>query len=400
MVQLSNRINKLSESETLAMTRMSRELKAQGNDVINLSIGEPDFDTPDFIKEAAKKAIDDNFSHYTPVPGYEELREAVCTKLKRDNNVDYSPENIVVSTGAKHSLINVLMAMINPDDEVILTAPFWVSYKEMVKLADGKEVRIQTDVESDFKITPEQLENAITDKTKMLMFNSPSNPTGSIYYKEEIEALVKVLEKYPDVYILSDEIYEHINFIGGHTSFAEFDSIKDRVIIVNGLSKGYAMTGWRLGYIAAPKEIAAAANKLQGQFTSGTNSIAQRAAITALNADPKEMNEMQQMRDKFKERRDLVLNLLSEIEAWKINKPDGAFYVFPDVSSYFGKKAEGRKIENSKDLCMYILETEFVALVPGSAFGSDNCLRISYATSNDALEEAIKRIKRALSKIK
>jgi aspartate aminotransferase len=400
MVQLSDRINSLSESETLAMTRKSRELQAEGKDVINLSIGEPDFNTPEFIKEAAKKAIDDNFSHYTPVPGYQELREAVCTKLKRDNNLDYTPNQIVVSTGAKHSLINVLLSLINAGDEVILTAPFWVSYKEMVKLADGVEVRIDTNVDNDFKISPQQLEDAITDKTKLLMFNSPSNPTGSIYYREEIEALVKVLEKYPHVYILSDEIYEHINFIGEHTSFAEYKSIKDRVIVVNGLSKGYAMTGWRIGYIAANNEIAAATNKLQGQFTSGTNSIAQRAGITALLANPKDMKEMQEMRDKFKERRDLVLNLLADIEGMKINKPDGAFYVFPDISSYFGKSVSGNKIANSVDLCDYILESEYVALVPGSAFGSDNCIRISYATSNEVLKEAIKRIKRALSKIK
>jgi aspartate aminotransferase len=382
------------------MTRKSRELQAEGKDVINLSIGEPDFNTPEFIKEAAKKAIDDNFSHYTPVPGYQELREAVCTKLKRDNNLDYTPNQIVVSTGAKHSLINVLLSLINAGDEVILTAPFWVSYKEMVKLADGVEVRIDTNVDNDFKISPQQLEDAITDKTKLLMFNSPSNPTGSIYYREEIEALVKVLEKYPHVYILSDEIYEHINFIGEHTSFAEYKSIKDRVIVVNGLSKGYAMTGWRIGYIAANNEIAAATNKLQGQFTSGTNSIAQRAGITALLANPKDMKEMQEMRDKFKERRDLVLNLLADIEGMKINKPDGAFYVFPDISSYFGKSVSGNKIANSVDLCDYILESEYVALVPGSAFGSDNCIRISYATSNEVLKEAIKRIKRALSKIK
>ena len=400
MIRISDRINALSESETLAMTRKSREMQAQGRDVINLSIGEPDFDTPDFIKQSAIKAVEDNYSHYTPVPGFQDLREAICYKLKRDNKVDYAPCNIVVSTGAKHSLANVLLTMVNPGEEVILPSPFWVSYKEMIKMAEGVEVRIHAPIEQDFKITPEQLEEAITPKSRLLMFNSPSNPTGSVYTYQDMVGLVKVLEKHPHVYILADEIYEHINFIGEHTSFAAFESLKDRVITVNGISKGYAMTGYRIGFVAAHQEITAAITKLQGQFTSGTNAIAQRAAITAMMADPKTDKDLVRMREKFLSRRDMVVEHMSKIDDLKINTPSGAFYVFPDVSNYYGRKTDGYEINNNSDLCMYILETEGVALVPGSAFGCTQCIRISYATSSSTLMEAIKRVKRALAKLK
>lgn len=400
MSVLSDRINLLSESETLAMTRLSRELQGQGKDVINLSIGEPDFDTPTFIKEAAKKAIDDNFSHYTPVPGYLDLRQSICKKFKRDNNLDYKPEQIVVSTGAKHSLINVILSIINPGDEVIVPIPYWVSYKEMIKLAGGVEVNVVATIDHDFKITPAQLEAAISSKTKLFMFNSPSNPTGSVYHENEIAALAKVLEKYPHVYILADEIYEHINFGGKHISFGNYSSLFNRVITVNGVSKGFAMTGWRIGFIGAPQFIADACVKLQGQFTSGTSSIAQRAAIAAMEADPKEMKEMKIMLDKFQERRDLLLKLLSEIKGLKTNIPDGAFYVFPDVSYFYGKKFGDSLISNGNDLCNYILNTVYVALVPGAAFGDPNCIRISYATSNEVLIEAVRRIKLALEKLR
>jgi aspartate aminotransferase len=400
MIRISDRINALSESETLAMTRKSRELQAQGKDVINLSIGEPDFDTPEFIKQSAIKAIEDNYSHYTPVPGFMDLREAICHKFKRDNKIDYTPEQIVVSTGAKHSLANVLLTMVNPGDEVILPSPFWVSYKEMIKMAQGIEVRIHAGIEQDFKINAEQLENAITPKSRLLMFNSPSNPTGSVYTYEEVEALAKVIEKHENLYVVSDEIYEHINFIGGHTSMAAFDSIKDRVITINGVSKGYAMTGWRIGIVAAHKEIADAITKLQGQFTSGTNAVAQRAAITAMMADPKSNKDMTHMLSKFKARRDMVVEHLKDVPGMNINTPSGAFYVFPDVSALYGKADGDRVIENNSDLCMYILETENVALVPGSAFGCTQCIRISYATSSSTLIEAIKRIKRAVARLK
>jgi aspartate aminotransferase len=399
MIQLSDRINLLAESETLAMTRISRELQSQGKDVINLSIGEPDFNTPDFIKEAGKAAIDENFSHYTPVPGYLDLRQAICKKFKRDNNLDYSPDQIVVSTGAKHSLMNVVLAIVNPGDEVIVPIPYWVSYKEMIKFAGGVEVNIAATIEHDFKITAKQLDATITPKTKLFMFNSPSNPTGSIYHKHELEALAKVMEKHPHVLILSDEIYEHINFAGKHESFGQFEALKDRVVTVNGVSKGFAMTGWRIGFIGAPLYIAQACVKLQGQFTSGTSSIAQKAALAALNADPKEMKEMKAMLSKFKERRDLLLELLKEIPGVKTNVPDGAFYVFPDVSSFYGKSDGTTTIKNGADLCNYILYSVFVALVPGSAFGDNDCIRISYATSNEVLIEAVRRIKIALSNL-
>lgn len=397
---LAERINRLSESETLAMTRMGRELKAKGKDVISLSIGEPDFNTPEFIKDAAKKALDDNYTHYTPVPGFADLREAVCTKFKRDNNLDYKPENIVVSTGAKQSLANVVLSLVNPGDEVLVPTPFWVSYSEIIKLAEGKAVYIPANIENNFKVTPKQIKDAISAKTKIIMINSPSNPSGAVYNKEEIRAIAEVVAEYPDIYIVSDEIYEHINFVGKHESFAQFDFIKDQVVVVNGLSKGYAMTGWRLGYIAAPKIIASACTKLQGQVTSGTSSISQRAAIPALEMNPEKAEDMKIMISAFKERRDLLLDLLKEVPGFITNIPNGAFYVFPDISYYFGKANGSTVIKNSKDLCMYLLDNVYVALVPGSAFGNPDCIRFSYATSKDNLIEAVNRIKKALSYLK
>ncbi len=397
MVALSHRINKLSESETLAMSRKSRELKAKGHDVINLSLGEPDFFTPDNIKQAAKKAIDDNYSFYTPVNGYLELRQAICQKLQRDNHLQYTPEQIVVSTGAKQALINVLLCLVNPGEEVLVPAPYWVSYSEMVKMTDGIEVNITAGIENDFKITPAQLEAAITPNTKLFMFSSPCNPTGSVYTKEELKALAEVFERHPQVYILSDEIYEHINFMGQHESIASFETIKERVIVINGVSKGFAMTGWRVGYLAASLEIAQACNKLQGQFTSGTCSIAQRATMEAMQADP---SQTHQMLDKFRERRDLVLELMEDIPGMKTNLPQGAFYIFPNIEYYFGKANGESRIDNAGDLCMYLLNKAHVALVPGSAFGNPSCVRLSYATSNELLTEAVARIKKALAELK
>lgn len=399
MTHISERVLNLSESETLAMTRMSRELASQGHDVINLSIGEPDFDTPTFIKDAAKKALDENYTHYTPVNGFIELRQSIARKLKRDNDLDYSADQIVVSTGAKHSLANAVLSLINPGDEVVVPTPYWVSYREIIKLAGGKPVYVKTTLENDFKITAGQLEDAITPKTKMLMINTPCNPSGTVYTKNEMKSLAEVLAKYPEVFILSDEIYEHILFDGEHFSFASFNEIKDRTIVVNGVSKGFAMTGWRLGFIAAPKEIAGACNKLQGQFTSGTNSIAQRAAIDAFDADPKAISEMQDMKNAFLERRDLLLSLLEQIPGIEANVPGGAFYIFPDVSYYFGKMNGEEKIETAKDLCMYLLNTAHVALVPGEAFGDPNCVRFSYATSSERIKQAAERIKEALTKL-
>jgi len=396
MISLSNRIIQLSESETLAMAQKSRELKAQGIDVINLSLGEPDFFTPEPIKEAAKQAIDQNFSFYTPVNGYLELREAICKKLKRENQLDYTPDHVVVTTGAKQALINVLLCMINPGDEVVIAAPYWVSYRDMVQIAEGTAVIVKAGIESDFKITPHQLEQAITPKTRMFMFTSPSNPTGSLYTREELEAFAKVFEKNPHVYILSDEIYEFINFEGKHQSIAQFGSVRDRVIIVNGVSKGYAMTGWRLGYLVAHKDIAKACTKLQGQFTSGANSITQRAAITAMEMDATFVTPML---EKFRERRDLMLNLLKEIPGLITNSPEGAFYLFPDASYYFGKKYGETVIANAPDLCMYLINTAHVAIVPGDAFGAPECIRISYATSNELLIKAVSRIKVALANL-
>jgi len=396
---LSNRVKNLSESATLQMTQKSRELKELGHDVIALSIGEPDFNTPESVKEAAKKAIDNNHTHYTPVNGYPALLKAVCKKLKRDNGLDYDPNQIIISNGAKQSIANILFALVNPGDEVIVPSPFWVSYPEMVKLAEGTMIDIKAGVENDFKFTAEQLEAAITDKTKILLFSSPCNPTGSVYSKEELKAIAEVVAKHKNIFVISDEIYEFINFKGQHESIAQFDFIKDQVIIVNGVSKGYAMTGWRIGYIAAPAFIAKACNKIQGQYTSGASSISQMATIEAVLTDPATSEEMQMMIKTFNERRDLVLNLLKEVPNIKTNTPDGAFYVFPDVSYYFGKSNGDIKIENAADMCMYILEKKLVALVPGCAFGDPNCIRFSYATSNDILIEAIKRFKSALAEL-
>jgi aspartate aminotransferase len=394
---LSNRINTLSESQTIGMAKMSRELSAKGFDVINLSLGEPDFITPDHIRDAAKKAIDDGYTHYTPISGFAELRKAVSEKFKRENNLNYAPEQVVISTGAKQSIANVILSLINPGDEVIIPLPYWVSYVEVVKLAEGKVIPVKSTIEDDFKITPEQLESAITPKTKMFIFSSPCNPTGTVFTREELKAFADVFARHPHVYILSDEIYEHINFLNHHVSIAEFENIKDRVIVVNGLSKSFAMTGWRIGYIGAPKWIADACDKMQGQFTSGTSSISQKAAEAALNSSLKPTLEMQAA---FKRRRDLVLNLMKEIPEWKVNEPQGAFYVFPDVSSYFGKSDGEMTVNNATDLCMYLLNKGHVAIVTGEAFGDPDCVRISYAASDERLVEAIRRIKEALSKLK
>lgn len=397
---LANRILNMEESATLAMTRMGRELAQKGNDVISLSIGEPDFNTPQFIKDAALKAMNDNFTHYSPVPGYMDVREAICRKLKRDNDLDFKPENIVVTTGAKQALANVIMSLINPGDEVIVPAPFWVSYSEMIKLAEGVPVYVKTNVETNFKATPEQIEAVITPKTRMIMFNSPNNPSGSIYQHNEVAAIAKMLAKYPNITVVSDEIYELINFSGKHVSFGSFPEISDRVIIINGVSKGFAMTGWRLGYLAAPAAIAKATDKFQGQITSGTNSIAQKAAIAALDRDPKDVVELNEMVVAFKKRRDLLHGLLKEIPGFKVNMPEGAFYLFPEVKSYYGKKIGDRVIKNDSDLCMYILETAFVSLVPGGSFGNPDCIRFSYATNESRLIEAMKRIKKSLAELK
>ncbi|WP_443943521.1 pyridoxal phosphate-dependent aminotransferase [Pedobacter sp. AW1-32] len=394
---LSQRINNLSESATLKMTKLGRELASKGINVISLSVGEPDFNTPDHVKNAAKKALDENYTRYSPVPGYPDLRQAIVAKLKNENNLDYDISQIVVSNGAKQSLSNVILTLINPDDEVIIPTPYWVSYSEMVTLAEGKSVFINTDIESNFKITPAQLEAAITPKTKLFMFSSPCNPTGSVYSKSELAALVEVFEKHPDIFILSDEIYEHINFVDKHESIAQFDSIKERVIIVNGFSKAFAMTGWRLGYIAASKEIAAANDKLQGQTTSGSCSIAQRAGIAAYEQG---LESVLEMKKAFARRRELVYNLLNEIPGVKTNLPEGAFYFFPEISSFFGKKdAEGNEIKNSSDLALYLLNVGHVATVGGDSFGNDNYIRLSYAASDESLTEALRRIKEALGKL-
>ncbi|MDH6305917.1 aspartate aminotransferase [Parabacteroides sp. PF5-5] len=397
MTQVSERLASLSPSETLAMSQKSNELKAQGIDVINLSVGEPDFFTPDHIKEAAKKAIDDNFSFYSPVPGYMDLRKAIVDKLKRENGLDYTTDQIIVSGGAKQSVCNVLLSIIGPGDEVIVPAPYWVSYVEMVKLAEGTNVIVEAGIEQEFKITPAQLEAAITPKTKALILCSPSNPTGSVYSKEELKGLADVLAKHPNVVVLADEIYEHINYIGKHESIAQFDNIRDRVVVINGVSKAYAMTGWRIGFIAAPLWIAKACNKLQGQYTSGPCSVAQKASVAAFNG-PQEC--VAEMRKAFLRRRDLVINLCKDIPGIKINVPQGAFYVFPELDYYFGKSADGRKIENAADLAMYLLEVGHVATVGGAAFGAPKCLRFSYATSDENLIEAISRMKKALAALK
>ena len=391
---LSDRINAMEVSATLGMAAKTRELKAEGKDIIGLSLGEPDFDIPDFIKEAAIEAIQQNYSKYTPIDGYLELREAICEKFKRDNNLNYKPSQIVVSTGAKQCLANVALAMLNPGDEVIFPAPYWVSYKEIAKMAGGVPIEVHTTIENNFKITPAQLEAAITPKTKMVWFNTPCNPSGSIYSKAELEALAVVLRKHPHIFILSDEIYEYINFTNERvTSVAEIDSLYERTITVNGMSKAFAMTGWRIGYMGAPEWIAKACAKVQGQVTSGANAIAQRASIAALKA-PK--SKIQYMVDEFKRRRDLVLELLNEIEGFKLNIPEGAFYVFPDISSFFGKTLRGRIINNASDFSLYLLEEAMVATVTGEAFGDANCIRFSYAASEKDLREAIRRIKESL----
>lgn len=396
MEQVSALIASLSESETLAMSQKSNELKAQGVDVINLSVGEPDFETPKHIKEAAKKAIDANFSFYTPVPGYMSLREAICRKLKTENGLDYKPSQIICSNGAKQAVCNTVLAVVNPEDEVIIPAPCWVSYIEMVKLAHGTPVVVEATIDQNFKITAEQLEGAITPKTKAIILCSPSNPTGSVYSKQELKALADVLAKYPNIIIIADEIYEHINYIGKHESIAQFEAVRDRTVIINGVSKAYAMTGWRLGWMAAPKWIIDACNKLQGQYTSGCSSIAQKAAEAAYQGDN---SCVEKMRVAFERRRDLIVKLASEIEGFKVNKPDGAFYLFPDCSYYFGKSYNGRVINTSADLAMFLLEEGHVACVGGLAFNSPNCIRFSYATSDDTIKEAMKRVKETLAKL-
>ena len=394
---ISERIKNLAPSATLAMSQKSAELKASGIDVINLSVGEPDFNTPDFIKEAAKRAIDDNFSRYSPVAGYMSLRKAICEKLKRDNGLDYTPEQIVVGNGAKQELANNILSLINPGDEVIIPVPAWVSYVEMVKLAEGKSVLVEASLENDFKITPGQLEAAITPKTKMLLLNSPCNPTGSVYSRDELMGLADVLKKYPRVTVMSDEIYEHINYVGELASIAEFDWMKQRTVIINGVSKAYAMTGWRVGYLAAPLEIAKAVTKLQGQYTSGASSIAQKAAEAAYEG-PQDCVE--EMRKAFERRRDLIVSLAAQIEGWKINRPEGAFYLFPDVSSYIGKKYSQYEIKSSGDYVMYLLQEAHVACVDGEAFCAPGYMRLSYATSDENIREAMRRIREASSRLK
>ena len=394
MTQLSDRVLNMATSATLAMAAKTRELKAEGKDIIGLSLGEPDFNTPDFIREAAIQAINDNYNSYTPVDGYVELKDAIITKFKRDNHLNYKHSQIVVSTGAKQSLANVAAVMLNKGDEVILPCPYWVSYSDIVKLNEGVPVEVKTSIENDFKLTPQQLEAAITPKTKMIWYSSPCNPSGSVYSKDELRALADVLQKYPNIIVVSDEIYEHINFIGGHASMAQFDDMFDRTVTVNGVSKAFAMTGWRIGYIGAPETIARACNKMQGQITSGANCIAQRAVITALNASP---TRVQFMVDEFKVRRELILGLLDGIEGFKTNVPEGAFYVFPDVSHFFGKVLKGQKIENATDFSLFLLEHANVATVTGVAFGNPDCIRISYAASQEQIIEAITRIKNAVS---
>jgi len=396
-MQLSSLLERFNEPETLKMAKLGRELRSKGIDVIDLSLGEPDFDTPEHIKEAAIKAIKDNWSHYTPVAGYPDLREAVCIKFKRDNNLDYKPENIVVSTGAKQSLANTIFALVDEGDEVIIPTPYWVTYSELVKMARGKVVEIRTHADAGFKISPQQLEDAITDKTKAFLFSSPCNPSGAVYSKEELSALAEVFKKYPNIFIISDEIYEYINFVGKHESIAQFNDLKDRIIIVNGLSKGFAMTGWRLGYIAAHPQIAKACEKLQGQFTSGTNSITQKAGVVALTADLQPSYDMVR---EFICRRKRVLELVKEIPGIKCFEPEGAFYIFPDVSSYYGKSNGETTVQNSADFCMYLLNTAHVSSVMGDAFGEPDCVRFSFANSMQNIEKGWARIKDALGKLK
>jgi len=397
MAQLSDRLNRLAPSATLAMSQKSSEMKAQGIDVINMSVGEPDFNTPENIKEAAKKAIDDNFSRYSPVPGYPDLRKAIVAKLKNENGLDYTVNEVIVGTGGKQGICNVILALVNPGDDVIIPAPYWVSYPQMAKLAGGVPVIINAGFDQDFKMTPEQLEAAITPKTKMLILCSPSNPTGSVYSKEELAALADVLRKHPDVFVLADEIYEHINYIGKHHSIAQEPGIKEQVIIANGVSKAYAMTGWRIGFLAGPEWIIKGCNKLQGQYTSGTCSVSQKAAEAAYTLDQSAVEEMRQA---FERRRDLIVKLAKEVPGLEVNIPQGAFYLFPKCNSYFGKSNGNKTINNSTDFAMYLLEEAHVATVGGDAFGDPDCFRMSYATSDENIKEAIRRIKEALSKLK
>ena len=397
MKKLSERINRLAESATLAMARMSRELKAEGKDVIALSLGEPDFNTPEFIKNAAKEAITNNYSHYTPVPGLDDLRISIANKFKRDNNLDFTKDEIVVSTGAKQSLANICLSLLDPGDEVLLPCPYWVSYAEIIKLSEGTPIEISSSVKDNFKVSAKQIENAITEKTKMFMFSSPCNPSGSVYTENELREIAKIFEKNPQVFIVSDEIYEHINFTNQHFSIGRIDSLKDRVITVNGVSKGFAMTGWRVGFIGAPLWIAQACNKIQGQVTSATCAIAQKATEEAMKADPKDITN--EMKNSFLKRRDLLLEKLNEIKGVKCNIPDGAFYIFPDISYFFGKTDGKNVINDANDLCMYLLNTCYVALVSGAPFGNPECVRISYAASEENLLEAVKRIKSQLEKL-
>ncbi len=394
---LSERLNKLSPSATLAMSQRSGELKAQGVDVINMSVGEPDLNTPDHIKEAGKKAIDDNWTRYSPVPGYPDIKKAIVEKLKKENNLEYTTDEVLVSNGAKQSVCNTVLALVNPGDEVIVPTPYWVSYPQMVKLAEGTPVFIEAKIEADFKITPAQLEAAITPKTKMIILCSPSNPTGSVYSEEELKGLAEVIMKHEDLYVVADEIYEHINYIGKHASIAAIPGMRERTIIINGVSKAYAMTGWRIGFIAAPQWIVKGCNKLQGQYTSGPASMSQKAAVAAWNSD---QTCVEDMRKAFQRRRDLIVKLAKEVPGLEVNVPQGAFYLFPKCSSYFGKSCGDRKINNSTDLAMYLLEEGHVATVGGDAFGSPECFRMSYATSDENIIEAINRIKAALAKLK
>ncbi|ULQ57965.1 pyridoxal phosphate-dependent aminotransferase [Flavihumibacter rivuli] len=394
---LSSRLQKFSEPETLRMAKMGRELRAKGFDVIDLSLGEPDFDTPQHIKEALKKAVDENWSHYPPVAGYPDLREAVCTKLKRDNDLEYKPENILVSTGAKQSIANLIMAVVDNGDEVIIPTPYWVSYSEIVRMCDGVPVMIRTKAEDGYKVKPEQVEAAITPKTKLFMFSSPCNPTGAVYSHDELEALANVFRNHPEIYIMSDEIYEYINYIGKHESIAQFEDLKDRVVIINGLSKGFAMTGYRLGYIAGAPDVVKACEKIQGQITSGANAATQKAAVIALTAD---LTPSREMVKEFEKRKKRIMEMLKELPGVTCNEPDGAFYVFPDISYYFGKSDGTTTIRNSDDLCFYILENAYVTTVTGKAFGEENCIRIAYTNSLPKIEEGMTRIKNVLAKLK
>lgn len=394
--RVSATLQRLSESATIAMARMARELRDKGHNVISLSLGEPDFNTPDFIKEAAKRAIDNNYSHYTPVNGYVEVRESISKKFKRDNNLDYNPDQIVLSTGAKQSIANAVMALCGPGDEVLLPAPFWVSYSDIIKLSGAKPVTIKTSIDTDFKIDADQLRTAINENTRMMIFSSPCNPSGSVYGHDELESLANVVKDYPEFYVICDEIYEHINFTNAHSSLASFEDVYEQVITINGVSKAFAMTGWRLGYMGAPTWIANACNKMQGQITSAPSGISQMAAKEAVEADPKVVNDM---KEAFLHRREMVYNLLKDIPGIRINKPEGAFYFLPNISAYFGKTDGTTTISNASDLCMFLLENEFVALVTGEAFGNENCIRISYAAAEEELKEACARIKNGLSKL-